>query len=190
MLRAVRFSAELDFSVSYETINAVHENSNLIKNVSFERIRDEFTKIIMSPNSVSGIILLQKLNLLKHIIPELEEGIGCIQGGAHKYDVWEHLLQALDHATKKDWPLEIRLSALFHDIGKVITEEEGSHVDLGVKLLKKYEMPQAVIDCVAQHHEDAPFSSKESILVYIADAISGSRPGARYENYDDYAAVS
>ncbi len=118
MLRAVRFSAELDFSVSYETINAIHENSDLIKNVSFERIRDEFTKIIMSPNSVSGIILLQKLNLLKHIIPELEEGIGCIQGGAHKYDVWEHLLQALDHATKKDWPLEIRLSALFHDIGK------------------------------------------------------------------------
>lgn len=118
MLRAVRFSSELNFAVSYETMQAISDNKELIKNISFERIRDEFTKIIMSPNSVSGIIVLQKLGLLKHIIPELEEGIGCIQGGAHKYDVWEHLLQALDHATKKNWGLEIRLSALFHDIGK------------------------------------------------------------------------
>ena len=80
----------------------------------------------------------------------------------------------------------VRLGCLFHDIGKIITDEEGSHVDLGVKLLKKYNMPQAVINSVAQHHEDQEFSSKESILVYIADAISGSRPGARYENVQEY----
>lgn len=80
----------------------------------------------------------------------------------------------------------VRLGCLFHDIGKVITDEEGSHIELGVKLLKKYNMPQAVIDTVAQHHEDEEFSSKESIIVYIADAISGSRPGARYENYEEY----
>lgn len=80
----------------------------------------------------------------------------------------------------------VRLGCLFHDIGKIITDEEGSHIELGVKLLKKYKMPQAVIDCVAQHHEDEEFSSKESILVYISDAISGSRPGARYENIDEY----
>lgn len=80
----------------------------------------------------------------------------------------------------------VRLGCLFHDIGKIVTDEEGSHIELGVKLLKKYKMPQAVIDCVAQHHEDEEFSSKESILVYISDAISGSRPGARYENIDEY----
>lgn len=80
----------------------------------------------------------------------------------------------------------VRLGCLFHDIGKIVTEEEGSHVELGVKLLKKYHMPQTVIDCVEQHHEDTEFSSKESILVYISDAISGSRPGARYENIDEY----
>lgn len=79
----------------------------------------------------------------------------------------------------------VRLGCLFHDIGKVI-DEEGSHIELGVKLLKKYNMTQAVIDTVAQHHEDEEFTSKESMLVYIADAISGSRPGARYENYDEY----
>lgn len=80
----------------------------------------------------------------------------------------------------------VRLGCLFHDIGKIITEEEGSHVDLGVKLLEKYNMPKAVIDCVAQHHEDVEFTSKESIIVYISDAISGSRPGARYENVAEY----
>lgn len=80
----------------------------------------------------------------------------------------------------------VRLGCLLHDIGKVIMDKEGSHVDLGVELLKKYGMPQKVIDCVAQHHEDTPFTSAESMLVYISDAISGSRPGARYENHEDY----
>lgn len=81
----------------------------------------------------------------------------------------------------------VRLGCLFHDIGKVITDEEGSHVELGVKLLQKYNMPKSVVDAVAQHHEDTEFTSKESILVYIADAISGARPGARYENIEEYA---
>ncbi len=80
----------------------------------------------------------------------------------------------------------VRLGCLLHDIGKVITDKEGSHVELGVELLKKYGMPQKVTDCVAQHHEDTPFTSIESMLVYIADAISGSRPGARYEDIEGY----
>lgn len=80
----------------------------------------------------------------------------------------------------------VRLGCLLHDIGKVIIEEEGSHVELGVKLLKRYQLPQLVIDCVAQHHEDVPISSIEAAIVYIADAISGSRPGARYEDYEEY----
>lgn len=80
----------------------------------------------------------------------------------------------------------VRLGCLLHDIGKIVTDEEGSHVDLGVALLKKYGLPQNVIDCVAQHHEDTPFTSIESMLVYISDAISGSRPGARYEDIEGY----
>lgn len=80
----------------------------------------------------------------------------------------------------------VRLGCLLHDIGKVITEEEGSHVKTGTDFLKKYNIPVPVINCVAQHHEDEPFSAVESILVYIADAISGSRPGARYADYEGY----
>jgi len=118
MLRAVRFSAQLNFSISSETTESILKNSELIKNISIERIRDEFVKIILSDNPASGIVLLQKFNLLKNFIPELEQGIGCDQSGAHIYDVYDHLLHALQHAADKDWPLEIRLAALFHDIGK------------------------------------------------------------------------
>jgi tRNA nucleotidyltransferase (CCA-adding enzyme) len=118
MLRAVRFSVQLDFSISHETTESILKNSNLIKEISQERIRDEFSKIIMSRNPSVGISMLQKFGLLKNIIPELEEGIRCEQLGEHIFDVWDHLLHALQHAADKNWPIEIRLSALFHDIGK------------------------------------------------------------------------
>lgn len=118
MLRAIRFALQLNFSMSQECAESILKNSDLIKKISAERIRDEFLKIIMSENPAVGIVMLQKFGLLKYIIPELEEGIGCEQLGEHIYDVWEHLLHALQHAADKNWPLEIRLSALFHDIGK------------------------------------------------------------------------
>ncbi len=80
----------------------------------------------------------------------------------------------------------VRLGCLLHDIGKVITDEEGTHVQLGVELLKKYGLPEPVINAVAEHHEDKPYSSHISRIVWIADAISGSRPGARYEPHETY----
>lgn len=80
----------------------------------------------------------------------------------------------------------VRKGCILHDIGKVVTDEEGTHVELGVDLLKKYGLPKEVIAAVAEHHEDQPFSSMESVIVYIADAISGARPGARYEPHEDY----
>ncbi|MFZ6035385.1 MAG: ribonuclease Y [Patescibacteria group bacterium] len=80
----------------------------------------------------------------------------------------------------------VKLGCLLHDIGKVVTDKEGSHVELGVELLKKHRFPQKVTDCVAQHHEDVPFSSIEAIIVYISDAVSGGRPGARHEDFEEY----
>ena len=80
----------------------------------------------------------------------------------------------------------VRLGCLFHDIGKIVADEEGSHVDKGVALAKKFGLPEEVINCIAEHHEDKPFSSTESIIVCIADSISGGRPGARHENVQDY----
>lgn len=80
----------------------------------------------------------------------------------------------------------VRLGCLLHDIGKVVTEEEGTHVELGVELLRQHHLPSEVIACVAEHHEDKPFSSVESAIVWVADAVSGSRPGARYEPHEEY----
>ncbi len=131
MLRAVRFAVQLGFSVSHETSESIIKNADLIKNISKERIRDEFTKIVLSPNPAMGVLMLHKFGILKHIIPELEEGIGCEQGGAHVFDVWNHLLQALQHAADKNWPLEIRLSALLHDIGKPRTRRQIVHASSG-----------------------------------------------------------
>lgn len=80
----------------------------------------------------------------------------------------------------------VRLGCLLHDIGKIVSDKEGSHVQLGVELLQKHKIAKEVINCVAEHHEDKPFSSVESILVHVADAISGARPGARHEDVEGY----
>ncbi len=118
MLRAVRFSAQLDFVIGGETFNAIFKLGENLSKISKERIRDEFIKIIMSPNAMQAIIILHKLNILKYISPELEVSVGVSQNGHHAYDVFEHLLRSLNHAVEKNYDLETRLAALFHDIGK------------------------------------------------------------------------
>ena len=80
----------------------------------------------------------------------------------------------------------VRLVCLLHDIGKVVTDEEGTHVEVGVSTLKRLGLPKEVVATVAEHHEDKQFSSVESVIVWTADAISGSRPGARYEPHEEY----
>ncbi len=82
----------------------------------------------------------------------------------------------------------VKLACLLHDIGKVAYDDadEGTHVDKGVQILKKYGIEEKVVNCVAEHHEDKPFSSVESVVAYIADAISGARPGARREDIQGY----
>ncbi len=76
---------------------------------------------------------------------------------------------------------------LLHDVGKVLTHDnEGTHVELGVEMAKKYRESAAVIGCIAAHHDDVPHESIESVLVQAADAISGARPGARREAFETY----
>jgi len=123
MMRAVRLSMELGFNIEESTLSAISKLNSNIKDISIERIRDEFSKILMSKTPQLGIEMLHSLGLLKHFIPELEKGIGVEQTQAHKYDVWEHLLRSLQHAADKNWPLDIRLAALFHDVAKPQTRE-------------------------------------------------------------------
>ncbi|OGK31815.1 ribonuclease Y [Candidatus Roizmanbacteria bacterium RIFCSPLOWO2_02_FULL_43_10] len=92
---------------------------------------------------------------------------------------------ALAHELKAD-VMTVKLGCLFHDIGKVIEDKEGSHIELGVEILKKHGISEAAIHCVAASHEDIPFQSAEAVIVHIADHISGARPGARHEDFEQY----
>ena len=77
--------------------------------------------------------------------------------------------------------------ALLHDVGKVLTHEhEGTHVQLGVEVATKYGENPLIVNCIAAHHDDVPHESEVSVLVQAADAISGSRPGARREAFETY----
>jgi len=166
MMRAIRLACELDFKIDDKTFSAIKENASLIQFISKERIRDEFIKIIMSKNAVEGIELLRKSNLLIEIIPELLQGYNVMQNKHHKYDVYTHSLKSLEYAVNKNFPLEIRLAALFHDIGKPITKQgEGpdctfyNHEIVGAKMTKnilyRLRFPKKIINKVyhlVRHH--------------------------------------
>ena len=146
ILRAIRLSCELGFMTNKETETAIVKLAQNLQKIAKERIRDEFLKIIMSDRPMEGIIMAQKLGVLKYILPELEEGIGIQQGGEHIYDVWEHTLRALAHSADKKFSLETRLAVLLHDIGKPTTrrpaEEKGQwtfygHEVVGAKIAEK-----------------------------------------------------
>lgn len=118
MMRAVRLSAELDFAIEAKTAAGIAANAAQLGKISRERVRDELTRILMSPQPMQALYVAQKLGILKYIIPQLEEGIGVDQNQAHSFDVFEHLMRSLQCAADKEWPFEVRLAALLHDIGK------------------------------------------------------------------------
>jgi putative nucleotidyltransferase with HDIG domain len=118
LLRAIRIAAELGFAIEANTLAAIGETATRLENISKERIQAEFVRVLSSPKPMDALILAQKLGLLRYMAPELEEGIGIEQNQAHKYDVFEHNLRALQHAADKSWPFEVRLAALLHDMGK------------------------------------------------------------------------
>jgi len=118
LMRAVRFAVELDFKIDPPTQEEVAKNAGLIEEIAKERIRDEFTKIIMSDRAAEGIILLEDAGLLKYIVPELREGIGCGQNKHHIYTVFEHNVRALNYTAEKGYSFKVRLASLLHDVGK------------------------------------------------------------------------
>jgi len=162
MLRAVRIAVELDFTIDSATQNAIASNAKHLKEIAPERIREEFIRILISERPHIGLIFCQKLGLLTHMVPELEEGIGVAQNKAHSFDVFEHILRTVEHSAKKNFPLETRLSALFHDIGKPATrrwsEEKKDWTFYGhdmvgakmaTKIMARLAFPKKMIETVA-----------------------------------------
>ncbi len=118
MMRAVRLSAELSFAIETETADALYKKSSNLSRISKERVRDELLRILETSAPMPALFMAQRLGLLKHIAPDLERGVGVEQNQAHSYDVFEHLLRAMQHAADKDWNLAVRLAGLFHDVSK------------------------------------------------------------------------
>lgn len=125
MMRAVRLAAELDFVIESETMAAISRHSQQLSHISIERVTSEFLRIINSPTPMQGIVFMEKLGLLEQFLPEFRLGIGVEQGGAHAYDVYEHLLRTMQAAADKDYSPAMRLAALFHDIAKPQTRRTG-----------------------------------------------------------------
>ncbi len=141
----------------------------------------------MSERAAEGIELLRKLGLLKYIIPELEEGYGVGQNKHHIYECYEHYLRSLDYAAKRNFNKYVRLAALLHDIGKAVDQHyEGTHAIIGAELANRYGESKLVGNAIAAHHEEVEPESIVAVIVQAADAISGSRPGARREILEAY----
>jgi len=163
MMRAVRFSVTLGegWKVEEKTAEAIKKNGPWLQAISKERIRDELTKIIMAERAADGVELLREIQLLKYIIPELEEGYKITQNKHHIYECYEHYLRSLDFAAKKNFNKYVRLAALFHDIGKPrVKQGEGpdatfyGHEIVGAKMtaqiLNRLKFPKKDIEKIAK----------------------------------------
>lgn len=158
ILRAIRFASQLEFNIEEETFTYCKFYAKFLKKISGERIRDEFFKILMSRKPSRGIELLRESEILEILFPEISKMIDFKQDSPyHNKDVYKHTLAVLD-ASPRD--LEIRLAALFHDMGKVETkslDDDGvghfyNHHKVSEKLarniLKRLNSPKVLIEKV------------------------------------------
>lgn len=127
-IRAVRFSAQLGFAIDEETLAAIPGALSVTAKVAKERVRDELVKLVLSPTPSAGLRFMESAGLLGLILPELYACRGIEQKGRHEFDVLDHLYAACDASPRAS--LEIRLAALFHDVGKPrvrATDTEGNY---------------------------------------------------------------
>ena len=123
MMRAIRFAAQLNFTIEEETFKAIERNKERINIISGERIIDEMNKIMKSRKPSIGFLLLEECGLLQIIFPELQalKGVETKEGRGHK-DNFLHTLAVLDNVAEMSDNIWLRWSAVFHDIGKPATK--------------------------------------------------------------------
>lgn len=174
-LRACRFATVLDFDIDHDLKEAIKGQS--IDDISKERIQDEINKILLAAKPSRGIRILDELNLLESIFPEVKKTIGFDQHSSHHADdVFNHSLKVLD---KTPPILEVRMAALYHDVGKIDTffiDENGEgrffghqniSEELLIKRLKQLKYSKKFIDStsilVKRHMDNTNTYTKKSI---------------------------
>jgi tRNA nucleotidyltransferase (CCA-adding enzyme) len=171
MLRAVRLACELDFKIDKVTLQEIEENSSLIKKVSPERIRDEFTKILLSNYPRRGFKLLYRLGLLRFIMPELQRCAGVSRGNLRAgEDLFEHILGLMGNLPPD---LNLRLSAILYNIKSISHLDEKKQII--VKILQRIRFKNAVIKKVTvltQENWPVINFSKEINIRQLASRIS------------------
>ncbi len=146
MMRAIRFSSQLDFGIEKDSLDAIKNNCERIKIITRERTVDELDKILMSNKPSIGLKLLHETGLLPYILPELSalQGVEQIKGQKHK-DNFYHTLQVVDNISQNTDKLWLIWSALLHDVGKAVTKKFDKkvgwtfhgHEYVGSKMVKK-----------------------------------------------------
>ncbi|MDR0376007.1 MAG: HD domain-containing protein [Treponema sp.] len=172
-LRCVRFASQLGFSIDNETLAAIPQTLSITAKVAAERKRDELDKIIGSGKPSTGFSLMEQTGLLLELLPELAACRDIEQKGGHRFDVLDHLLLACDFAAEKGWSHEVRLAALFHDIGKPVVcamnefgvrtfyRHERESAAMAKNILSRFRYPNAVIDAVVHLIEEHMFQYTE-----------------------------
>jgi poly(A) polymerase len=132
MLRAVRFTVQLGFTLDPAAAQAIREQAERLKIVSIERIQTEFTRLMDSPQAAAGLQMLLEMGLLAQFAEPLMPMVGCTQNEYHLYDVWGHSLKTVENIDPAGLEIpawEVRLAALLHDVGKPATksvDEDGT----------------------------------------------------------------
>jgi tRNA nucleotidyltransferase/poly(A) polymerase len=165
ILRAVRFSGQLNFTIETRTFEGMKACSSNLEHISRERIRDELEKILKTETPSKSFLIMDRAGILAGILPELTVCKTVAQKGNHKFDVFYHSLYSCDGTPGTDAGL--RLAALFHDIGKPLVVSEGANnipsfhgheeksAETASKILKRLKFPLVVENRVChliRHH--------------------------------------
>jgi putative nucleotidyltransferase with HDIG domain len=175
MMRAVRFAVQLKFTVEKNTYQAICQQAEHINSISWERKRDELSKIMLCDEPARGLQMLHSTNLLKFIIPELLPTINCTQNKFHYQDVWQHTLQVLQN-TKAG--AEVRWAALLHDVGKPQTKSSAG------EKIHFYDHQKKSAEIAAKVLHRLKFSKN-----FIAKVVFLVKNHLRTQNYGDLAEV-
>jgi len=141
ILRAIRFAFKYNFDLPLSVIRAIKRNAAKLKDISAERIQDELNKILVTEKPSRAIRMFEITGILNIVFPELQKLVGMKQNAFHKHDAFRHTLNVLDNVPADT---TLRLSALFHDIGKAATRTNNNgriqflgHAEAGAKITQE-----------------------------------------------------